>query len=286
MVNLKIASPLDLDLLAAVDTDAQRASSGRAPYREFTPPPHLRDLNVCFWRRGAGAGTAATRVLPDGCVDIIWIDGRPPFVIGPMTVAVEPAVNGTDAVVGIRFRPGVAASVLGVNASDLLDRDVPLRDLWPQRNYARWERIEPGAPVANTLTAITEAVTVRVQAMTAPDPFIALATEWIAKHPSGQLTQLGGLSGLSERQVRRRFDQAVGYGPKLLQRILRLQYLLLVASDKQTTCLGLARLALAAGYADQPHMTREVAAFSGASPRQLLVERGHGSAVSDLFKTP
>jgi AraC-like DNA-binding protein len=230
-------------------------------------------------------GPVSRRVLPDGCVDIIWVADREPFVTGPMTVAVQPAIDGTNAVVGIRFRPGVAPTLLGVNASDLLDRDLPLRDLWPQRQHDQWEKVEPGAPVIRTLAAITEAVTARVELAQNPDPFVMAAADWTARNPSGQLTALGELSGLSERQVRRRFDRAIGYGPKMLQRIMRLQYLLWLASADQSSSLSLARLALHAGYADQPHMTREVAALAGVSPRQLLVDSAQQSAVSDLFKT-
>jgi AraC-like DNA-binding protein len=224
--------------------------------------------------------------LPDGCVDIIWVAERAPFVTGPMTAAVQPVIAATQAVAGIRFRPGVAPTLLGVNASDLLDRDVPLRDLWSQRHHALWEAIEPGEQEAATLATMTRAVTERSRAAREPDPLIIAATGWTARNPSGQLTELGQLTGLSERQVRRRFDQAIGYGPKMLQRIMRLQYLLWLAGVDRTSSPGLARLALQAGYADQPHMTREVAALAGVSPRQLLVEAAHASAVSDLFKTP
>jgi AraC-like DNA-binding protein len=281
---LSILAKPPIDLAVAIG-EAWPKPPERRSYLESAAPPHLRDFVVCFWRREAGGGTVSRRVLPDGCVDIIWMADRPAFVTGPMTVAVQPVVDGTKAIAGIRFRPGVAPALLGVNASDLLDRNVPLRDLLPQRQHDQWERIEPGAPVASSLATMTEAVTARVQSVSEPDPFIMAAAGWAARNPSGQLTELGQLSGLSERQVRRRFDQAIGYSPKMLQRIMRLQYLLWLASEDQTSSLGLARLALMAGYADQPHMTREVAALAGVSPRQLLVDAVHASAVSDLFKT-
>jgi AraC-like DNA-binding protein len=274
------------DAPAGTGVEAGREPFRRRSYQEFVPPPHLRDFVVCYWRREAGAGTITRRVLPDGCVDFIWVGEREPFVTGPMTVAVQPAIAGANAIMGVRFRPGIAPSLLGVNAVDLLDRNVPLRALWTQHQYAQWERVEPGAPMAGALATMTEAVTARIQSVRAPDPFIMAAAGWTVRNPSGQLTELGQLSGLSERQVRRRFDQAIGYGPKMLQRIMRLQYLLWLASDNQTSPPGLARLALQAGYADQPHMTREVVALAGVSPRQLLVGAGHASAVSDLFKTP
>jgi AraC-like DNA-binding protein len=270
----------------AGEITSQQATFVGAAYREFAPPPHLRDFVVCYWRRETGARTVSRRVLPDGCIDVIWVANRAPFVTGPMTVAFQPTIEGANAIAGVRFRPGVAPTLLGVNASDLVDQDVPLRDLWPQRHHAPWERVEPEAPVAGTLATLTEAIAARIQSVREPDPFIMAATDWTVRNPSGLVTELGQLSGLSQRQVRRRFEQAIGYGPKMLQRIMRLQYLLWLASEAQTSSPGLARLAIQAGYADQPHMTREVAALTGVSPRRLLVDAGHGSAVSDLFKTP
>ncbi|HEU5431885.1 MAG TPA: helix-turn-helix domain-containing protein, partial [Thermomicrobiales bacterium] len=101
----------------------------------------------------------------------------------------------------------------------------------------------------------------------------------------GGLDELARQCGISERQLRRRFESSVGYGPKMLQRILRLQRLLWLASGSDGERLGLAGLAIAAGYADQPHMTRETVALTGATPGQLLVDARPASAVSELFKT-
>jgi AraC-like DNA-binding protein len=75
--------------------------------------------------------------------------------------------------------------------------------------------------------------------------------------------------GLSERQLRRRFVDAVGYGPKTLARILRFQRFLALAGSGE----DLARLALAAGYADQAHLTRETRRLAGRTPLELANAR-------------
>jgi AraC-like DNA-binding protein len=92
----------------------------------------------------------------------------------------------------------------------------------------------------------------------------------------------GAAPGIGARQLRRRFADAVGYGPKTLQRILRFQRFLLLAEDTQ----NLARLALEAGYADQAHLTRECRRLSGLPPAALLAS-GAGAAGerSVSFKT-
>jgi AraC-like DNA-binding protein len=72
--------------------------------------------------------------------------------------------------------------------------------------------------------------------------------------------------GVSERQLRRRFEDAVGYGPKTLARVLRFQRFLALAAGGG----DLARLALSAGYADQAHLTRECRRLAGRTPVALL----------------
>ena len=79
--------------------------------------------------------------------------------------------------------------------------------------------------------------------------------------------------GVSERQLRRRFDQTVGYGPKTLDRVLRFQRFVsrdaaIAGGDER-----LARLAADLGYSDQAHLTRDCVALSGLTPSALVASR-------------
>jgi transcriptional regulator GlxA family with amidase domain len=90
--------------------------------------------------------------------------------------------------------------------------------------------------------------------------------------------------GLGERQLRRRVERAVGYGPATLVRVLRFQrFLGLAEADGGQSTL--ARLASDAGYADQAHLARECRRLSGLPPSELLAS-GAGAAGerSDWFK--
>ena len=74
--------------------------------------------------------------------------------------------------------------------------------------------------------------------------------------PAGSVT-------VSERRLRRRFVQAVGYGPATYLRVTRFQRAVALASRVP----GLAALAAAAGYADQAHLSRDCRALTGLTPR-------------------
>jgi transcriptional regulator GlxA family with amidase domain len=72
-----------------------------------------------------------------------------------------------------------------------------------------------------------------------------------------------GPNTVSERRLRRRFVQAVGYGPATYLRVTRFQRAVALASRVP----GLAALAAAAGYADQAHLSRDCRALTGLTPR-------------------
>lgn len=258
----------------------------RLPYREFAPPSTVRADVVCFWNRPADASRSDARIIPDGCIDIIWAGELPPFVAGPMTSPALPKPAAGAEMFGVRFQPGIAPALLGVSASELRDQHVPLRDIWPHDQYRSWTDVSAENDAFRRIDVTAAAIVTRLKDVREPDLIVVAAARWIAHQPSGSLKGLATLSSLSDRQVRRRFDDAIGFGPKTLQRILRTQRLLWLASQSRNHMPTLGQLAVVAGYADQAHMTREVTALTGASPRTLLHDVRARSAVSDLFKTP
>jgi len=248
-------------------------------YREIPPPRGLADHLVCLWTQTIGAAPVAQRVLPDGCADIVIVGTAAPVVAGPATRAViAPLAPGTT-VVGARFRPGAAPRLLRMPADALRDRELALRELWGPAADALWNEVGARGAAADRIAALGHALAVRRAASWPADRLVAAGVAWLARHPAGRQRALAHALGLGERQVRRRFIAAVGYGPKTLQRVLRLQALL----DRAPRVPGLAALAADLGYADQAHMTREVQALAGMAPRALLRDAGSALALSDLF---
>jgi len=74
-----------------IGTMAMRAA-GATSYREFGPPPGLADDLLCSWIGNVGpeGPPSIDRVLPDGCVDVVW-NGERLFVTGPDETAVPTA---------------------------------------------------------------------------------------------------------------------------------------------------------------------------------------------------
>jgi AraC-like DNA-binding protein len=265
--------------------EANQESGEPGTYCEIAPPTRLRVHVECFWHRAATAARSDCWVLPDGCIDLIWAGDLPPVVAGPATLATMAEIGAGMETFGVRFRPGVAPHLLGVSARELLNQHVPLRAIWPSGRAAGWLDAMARPALDEKLDRVAELIEAGVAAGSQCDALVREVVIWMASHPSSSVDELARLCGISERQLRRRFELSVGYGPKMLQRTLRLQRLLWLARGAEHASANLARLAIATGYADQSHMTRETVALTGATPRQLLLGSRQASAMSDLFKT-
>src|SRR5438128_1647274 len=83
-------------------------------HREFTPCPRLTRYVECYWSRQDSQGTPRLRVLPDGCVDILFsaLNGEPAGldIVGLMTTSMLFDVEPGRSFFGVRFRPGMAAA--------------------------------------------------------------------------------------------------------------------------------------------------------------------------------
>ncbi|HEY6744423.1 MAG TPA: DUF6597 domain-containing transcriptional factor [Mycobacteriales bacterium] len=228
-------------------------------YAERAAAPDLRSHLRCSWTTVTRSGGV---VLPDGCLDLMWIDGTL-VVAGPDTAAAPSRLRPGLEVAAVRFRPGAAPAVLGLPASELRDQRVPLAELWPDAT-----RLEDDAGAADDRVAVLEAAVRRRLADAPPPDPVALAVAGRLRRHSGGIGALAGRAGLSERQLHRRCLAAFGYGAKTLDRVLRLQRFL--ALGRADPAAGLAGLAVAAGYADQAHLSRDCRALAAATPAALL----------------
>ncbi|EST34652.1 helix-turn-helix transcriptional regulator [Streptomyces roseochromogenus] len=205
---------------------------------------------------GAGGGP----VLPDGCMDLLWSEGRL-LVAGPDTRPYVPE-GPPRSWAGVRFYPGTAPALLGVPAHELRDLRVDLADLWPS---ARVRRLCEGVEAAPDPVAALEDIALgRAARTTAPDPLLGRLVERLDE--GRPVAATAAELGVGTRTLHRRCLSAFGYGPKALARILRLQRALALARAGTPY----AETALRAGYADQPHLAREVRELTGMPLGTLL----------------
>ena len=97
------------------------------------------------------------------------------------------------------------------------------------------------------------------------------AARWLGR-PGARAELAAGRLEVSERQLRRRCQAAIGYGPRTLMRVLRFRRFL-ARLDAAGDAADLAGLAAEAGYADQAHLTRESTRLAGLPPAALARAR-------------
>jgi AraC-like DNA-binding protein len=199
-------------------------------------------------------------VLPDACVDIVWRRGRL-LVVGPDRESFMSPVEPGETIVGLRLRPGSAGRVLALPAGEIRSTRVSLEDVWDGRLA---ERLGEAGGDEHRRALLEDAVGARLPGMADPDRLVLAAIRQLGR-PGSLVRSLSRDLGTSERQLLRRFNAAVGYGPKTLDRVLRFQRF----RRKALAGVDLARLATELGYADQAHLTRECVRLSGLTPMRL-----------------
>lgn len=241
-------------------------------YGEVAPEARLRSLVAGVWT--FPRTTSVHRVLPDGCMDLVLAGGRA-IIVGSMRSAmcVPPQ---DEATLGVRLRPGEAERLFPGIAAELTDRAAPLAEVWGDDGRrledallailerATAARHEAHAILRAALPIVEGSLTARLAAQReAADVRMRAAAALLGEGRS--VAAVAEHVNLSERQLARRFQQRVGLSPKTFARVRRLQRAALLLKDGTPLSI----VATDAGYADQPHFTREAAELAGVSPGAL-----------------
>jgi AraC-like DNA-binding protein len=216
-------------------------------------------LVACTWEQ-ATATQHEQHIVPDACMDLIWAGGRL-TVAGPDTRPRLVTLESGARLVGARLRPGAAGAILGLPASELCDVSPDAAEVLGRDVAAAL--LEELAGGADPPALLLRAIQLRRAEV---DPLVHAAVLALGR-PRARVTPVAAELGVSARQLQRRVSDAVGYGPKMLARVLRFRRL------QTLPHAPLVELALDAGYADQAHMTAEVTRLAGVSPVRFLKDR-------------
>jgi len=213
---------------------------------------------VTLWQRQVGPGPCTTRIMPDGCLDLLW-DGRRLLIAGPDTRAREHAFPAGAEYAALRFSGGTGPALLGIPADALRDQTIDVEDLLPPGEARLLIERVAASPVA--------ALERWSQARAAAHPVDPLGPRVLAMATARvPVSDMADRLGLSTRQLHRRCLSSFGYGPRRLTRVLRLSRL----CDERGSGVPLAQLAHAIGYTDQAHLSREVRELAGTTPARLV----------------
>jgi AraC-like DNA-binding protein len=273
--------------------------------RHRPAPPLDRFIECLWWSHREQPLVECEHMLPSGTAQLIftlhdtplvwrapasadWEAWSGSIVHGPQSgfYLAGPKPRGSS--VGVSFRAGGAAAVLGVSMQELADRHVGLDALWGARASVLLDQLRSGTEPALMFHLLERSLGARIRRPLLLHPAIAeaLACCTADAPPPARVADIQRRSGYSGRYFGALFRAAVGLNPKQYYRIRRFNGAVRWVAAGHGG--GLGDIAAAHGYADQPHLTREFHALAGitpgtyraSAPDRPLHHRGPGAVVS------
>jgi len=253
-------------------------------FQRLPPAADLADHILNFWfmrGRGPAAMPDGHRILPDGSMEFVfqladpflergpggrWRKQTHLLFVGQMEGGVDIKPSGVIHTVGVHFHPaGVSAFIPG-DLSRFVNRIVPLAAALGDDPRPLATRLK-SARTPERRVAILEAFLRQRQGR--GDPAMARASRQLsAAQGAFDIEALAREFKLSDRQFRRRFESAVGLGPKRFARLVRFQRVFEQRLEHDARAWS--EVALACGYYDQAHFNRDFRDFAGVRPRDII----------------
>lgn len=259
-------------------------------YVEYPPHPSLAPFVRCFWLMADDNPACADRVeriVPDGCIEVIihyastfralhdadnQARNQRSIIAGQITRCLHLQPTGRIGMVGIRFEPGGAAAFLRLSMDALSDRVAPLEAAWGPIAAELEERVCAAKTDHERIRLLQMALMSRREQ--AASNFDNVVSSCVSRAASAggtlSMDQLIAVSGMSGRQLERRFHRVVGITPKFLCRIMRFRRIFDIVERHDS--IDWRSAALACGYYDQAHLIRDFRAFADRSPAAFIAE--------------
>jgi AraC-like DNA-binding protein len=239
-------------------------------YLEIAPHPLLTDYIDAYWTvKGDSAESAAEKVLPDGCVDIIFNTGsdcltdngtfnmrnEQAYLVGTMTRFKESVMDNETSLLGIRFKPAAITSFFN---------SVPLNEI-PNQTVEL-----PGIALFNFKKVITNPVAYFnqyfINKLGKPNHLVIQVIRTIRQR-RGQIkvAELAKMHCTTVRQLERCFKEHIGTTTKDFIDFIRYKNVADIVKHRKSD-QSLLSIALDCGYYDHAHLTNEFKRRCGTSP--------------------
>lgn len=245
---------------------------GRKEYREWNPGD--QHIGLFYQFKTDSRMERQIPIVPDACFDLLICchPGHPSIVIwtspAVYSVKTQPNFIPDAEYFCIRFLPEQYLLHLTEPMKSLNDIQVPLRDVMKLENeeqllesIANARRIEERIRIfqhymQNHLTAAEQHREVKALVN-------YIVHEIYRSRGKAEISKLAEKTGYSERYIRKKFEEQVGFSPKQFEQIVRFQRTLheVMLDDQDLT-----RVACNNGYYDQAHLIKEFKKFTNHAP--------------------
>jgi AraC-like DNA-binding protein len=166
------------------------------------------------------------------------------------------------------FQPLGFFRFLGFNGKELVNRAAEAGTVIGNEIVEVWEKLAECGSFANRITVIEEFLCRRLRVTEPTDVISYTASRILQAEGQVRIRDLAYQSGLSIRQMERKFLSQVGVSPKTYARIARFGGALRMKAKVPTE--SWANVAAQLGYHDQMHMVHDFQELSGDSPSKSL----------------
>jgi AraC-like DNA-binding protein len=254
------------------------------PSLKHYPAPPLDSFVACFWWSERHAPLAAAEhMLPTGAAYLVFplhdlsmtclagpagsevLRWKRGLLHGPQSSFYSSGPKPVGAVAGVALRPGAAGAILGLPASEIAGRHVPVESLWGARAEKLHGRLCEAEGVPAIFRILEQELLAKLARPLLLHPAVAHALTR-ARRPRVRVDDVRREVELSPRHFIDLFHDAVGYTPGRYFRIRRFAHVIHALAQHGTR--DLVGLADAAGYSDQSHLIREFREHAGMTPTQ------------------
>lgn len=251
-------------------------------YAEFEIDPRLAPhVRVVWSLETADDGWGVPdRILPDGITETVFHfdercalrfpggDFEPlprSFSILQVRRYVELLPTRGTGFVSVRFQPWGFCHFVPMSLREMADHLVTARDLWGIAAVEVEERLAEVRTLERRVD-IVQSFLVEQLRRHEREPVAAMVRAIWSKRGQLRVRDLGRELGISERQLQRRFRDALGLSPKHYARLTRFLH---ACRSVRGSRRPLTEIAHRHGYYDQAHFIDEFRAFAGETPGKL-----------------
>jgi len=251
-------------------------------YMEFTPDDNLKPYIFCYWISPVELSNSNIEIqnisneliVPDGCIDILFrLDKKTKelqiLVIGMMDAPSKVYLEyHRIQTFGIRFYPGVLYPFFKYPLKEFTNKIILLDDVIEDIRIKLGEELISASTINEMISATNKYFSTLLN-NSLQNNTLNNALFLIYKS-KGNITvkDISNREVISERQIRRIFNNWIGINPKTFCKIVRFQNILKTTMLSQE--INWTNLALESGYYDQTHFINEFKEFCSFTPEKLF----------------
>ena len=268
------------------------------PYQKIQPCKLLAPFIESIWLQENDVNAAVekfppTKVVPANAIEIAFyfrdafIELKNSYqyqlpktaVTGQKTQFKEYLASGKTGIVIVRFKPWGARPFLHLPLDELLNRNVDLNCILPQKFVRVIEEKLPALKTAEARVKSVQNFLINRFDRNFFDERMAEAVLTIDQH-HGRLPigEIADKLSISKRQFERRFKTAIGISPKKYSMITRFQRALFYHKNGKYW----PEIVFNCQYYDQAHFIKEMKNFSGLSP-EAIFKKGFQTKLASFF---